>query len=76
MEFDIKVTKACWTPWTPWTPWTHAATTCSTDCSTVLHCTVLQTYGKSRLGIDVDLTDGFGLLIDQAALMSLSRFEL
>ena len=29
--------------------------------------TLRQTYGKSRLGIDVDLTDGFGLLIDQAA---------
>ena len=26
----------------------------------------MQTYGKTRLGIDVDLTDGFGLLIDQA----------
>lgn len=26
---------------------------------------VTKTYGKSRLGIDVDLTDGFGLLIDQ-----------
>lgn len=24
-----------------------------------------KTYGKSKLGIDVDLTDGFGLLIDQ-----------
>eukprot|EP00434_Breviolum_minutum_P010195 symbB.v1.2.008998.t1/scaffold565.1/size187815/11 len=26
---------------------------------------VTKTYGKTRLGIDVDLTDGFGLLIDQ-----------
>eukprot|EP00438_Fugacium_kawagutii_P020180 Skav220556 [mRNA] locus=scaffold761:271689:275846:+ [translate_table: standard] len=26
---------------------------------------VTKTYGKSKLGIDVDLTDGFGLVIDQ-----------
>ncbi|CAK9023155.1 unnamed protein product [Durusdinium trenchii] len=24
-----------------------------------------KTYGKSRLGVDVDLTDGFGLVVDQ-----------
>lgn len=31
---------------------------------------VAQTYGKSKLGIDVDLTDGFGLVIDQEGLSS------